>query len=1370
MNLNRGILILSILILLLVSGASGVTIVINDGTASLSIAATPDGRAAVSVVAAVNPGTYSSTMSASDAGDVSAGQESLITDAGSALSLSAAFSPGGASAITGARVNQGDITTTQTAQSSSGPGVSVEQSSTVAGQSGRAGSVATDSEGNRAYQVADFWGGILDVNQSAVTSNSAAATQDGSFCGLHAVTRGSALAVDGQRSNTRSGVFLGATTFSNAATASGDSTTASQDVTIAGLVGSAQAGASDDRGNFAMQSASFVGGVLNTNQTADTFSSANAAQTGDFVGLGATVNGFARSTEGDISLTHSGVVTGGMTFDNAAKAQDINTTASQKVMIAGLLGKAGADAFDQNGNIATQDVVFGAGVLNADQTADTFESAHSVQSGTFAGAGALTAGFAIAQDGDVSHTTAGVIVGGMTFENAATATRRTASASQDVAMAGLTGSAQAGARDDRGNFAMQSAEFAGGILSTEQTADTFSSANAGQTGEFVGVQADTTGFARSRDGDVSFTGSEVTVGGMTFENAATATRRTASASQDVTMAGVLGSAQAGARDDRGNFALQTVEFAGGILSTEQTADTFSSANAAQDGFFAGLHADTTGFARSRDGDVSFTRSEVTVGGMTFENAATATRRTASASQDVAMAAALGYARAGSDDGTNTTEVGAEVILGTLDVDQRANTTASAHAGQSGTVITLGDGRTWSEATSGDERSWTSAQVTTGLILLDSNNAAAGASTSAEQSVFVFGTNGRAASGSRDSINSTEVGAEITGGSLDLDAIIGLIWDPSNIREFLDSLLDGESEMGSGIIAMDQETDTSGSAHASQSGRVMAFADGRTWGNATSGDNHSWTDASVSSGFLTVDENRVTAGTSTSGVQDVRILGGSGDAWIGSTDGTNYTEVGAGFTSGSMAESWLLVPLGFYSQETHTGSSASATQSGLISAISGTGNTWGNAVSGDTHSWTNASVVSGTLNVDENTMTAGTSTSGVQDVRILGNSGDAWAGSSDGTNYAEVGAGFTNGRLTMTQLTNTTASAYATQSGLISAISGTGNTWGNAVSGDTHSWTNASVSRGLLTVGENTVTAGGSTSGVQDVYISALGGSGDAWVGSTDGTNNASVRAGFTSGSMAESYILGVPQGYFSQGTNTGSSAYATQSGALSVSHGGGTGHTWGEATSGANRSWASANVTSGMLTIGENTMTAGTTTSGVQNLRITGPLNTAARGEAWVGSTDGTNYAEVGAGFTSGSMAESYSGLGVPQGYFSQTTNTEASAIANQTGRIRSFDTTLGGAWTWNEAGNESGRQVYVETKARSQGVGTTITVTNAGAYSSDAIAQALESKSRTGGASITYTFANNLIPPAKVGTPNSGGTTTATAWATDTDKFATWG
>jgi hypothetical protein len=234
---------------------------------------------------------------------------------------------------------------------------------------------------------------------------------------------------------------------------------------------------------------------------------------------------------------------------------------------------------------------------------------------------------------------------------------------------------------------------------------------------------------------------------------------------------------------------------------------------------------------------------------------------------------------------------------------------------------------------------------------------------------------------------------------------------------------------------------------------MAFANGRTWGNATFGDNHSWTNASVSSGLLTVDKNTVTAGASTSGVQDVRISGGSGDAWVGSTDGTNYTEVGAEFTSGSLSESWVLVPLGFYRQETHTGSSAYATQSGFISATSGTGNTWGNAISGDNHSWTNASVVSGTLNVDENSMTAGTSTSGVQDVGIsaLGGSGNAWVGSTDGTNYAKAGSGFNSGQLSMNQQTNATSGAYASQTGTIESYSTVlGGAWTWTEAGDTSS--------------------------------------------------------------------------------------------------------------------------------------------------------------------------------------------------------------------------------------------------------------------------------------------------------------------------------
>jgi len=1493
MNLYKGILILSVLILLLVSGASGVTIVINDGTASLSIAATPDGRAAVSVVAAVNPGTYSATMSGGDTNGVSAGQESSITGAGSALSISAAFSPDGASALTGARVTQGDINTTQTARSGNGAEVSVEQSSTVAGQSGRAGSVATDSEGNRAYQIADFWDGILDVNQSAGTSNSAAATQDGLFCGFHAVTRGSALAGDGQRSYTRSGVFLGATTFYNAATASGDTTTASQDVTIAGFAGSSEVGARDNQGNFALQSASFIGGVLNTNQTADTFSSANATQTGDFVGPGATVNGFAQSSDGDISLTHAGVLVGKMTFDNAAVAEDTTTLASQRVDIAGLFGgQAGADSFE-HGNIATQDFVFTTGWLNVTQTADTFHSARATQTGDFAGHGGIAAGFAISPDGDVSTTDAELLLGEMTFANEAVAQDTTTVASQDLTMAGVLGHAGARSIDQEGNFTNQFAFMAAGSLTDNMSADTFTSANAYQQGTMSTALGFTGGDARSGDerswtnagvvlgtmdfgnfatanGDTyagqgvlfsgidgipvagagstsagsddgtgnitevgagfvlgtmdlsmqyadteesafasqfgtmgagygftsadaefenerSWSDAEVLVGTMAFDNIALANGSTyadnwmmqfsgidgisvagagraragsddgtnttmtgtefllgtlditqvsqtdgpgaplysnqtgeipfaayghawgeafdtgsgatswtdgsflvgamditgdagagasTSSSQVLNMTALAGSTGAGSDDNAGNATEMYTEFIVGMLDVRQGAATGSSASADQSGTLIAGFGNTGGEAISGY-ERSWTESNIMVGVNNFTNTAN-TGASTYANQTVTMVGLSSRAVSGSDDGTNTTEVGAEVIIGTLDVDQRANTTASAHAGQSGTVITLGDGRTWNEATSGDDRSWTSAQVTTGLIVLDSNNAAAGASTSAEQGVFVFGINGRIASGSMDSINSTEVGAEITGGSLDRDAIIGLIRDPSNIREFLDSLLDGESEMGSGIIAMDQETDTSGSAHASQSGRVMAFANGRTWGNATSGDNHSWTNASVVSGTLTVDENRVTAGTSTSGVQNLKITG----------------------------------PL------------------------------------------------------------------------ITAARGEAWVGSTDGTNYTEAGAGFTNGRLTMNQLTDTTASAYATQSGLISAISGTGNTWGNAISGDTHSWTNASVSRGLLTVGENTMTAGGSTSGVQDVYISALGGSGDAWVGSTDGTNYAEVGAGFTSGSMAESYsLLGVPQGYFSQGTNTGSSAYATQSGVVrSVS--GGNARIWGLAFSGdGDRSFTEATVGSGDIKVTSNSLYAGNDrTSGVQILN----LSSLGGGSALTGSVNNIdgNYASVSAGYlNSGSRTST---LDVMQNTETDPSGYIGCATAYQPyAKIVSYNTNLGGAWTHTEAGNSSGREVYVDTVAKSGtgGIlnnprGVTITsnsyavggLTNSTVYEYKTMAKT-DSLSAGNPSSNSTAFASNGI-----GTPAfdkrpfddvASGTTTANAWANLIDKYA---
>jgi len=89
LNPHRGILVLAVCVLLLVPGAAAVTIVLNDGPASLSLAATPDGSVAVAVIAASQPSGYSATLSARDTGGVAAGQESTVTGAREILAVTA---------------------------------------------------------------------------------------------------------------------------------------------------------------------------------------------------------------------------------------------------------------------------------------------------------------------------------------------------------------------------------------------------------------------------------------------------------------------------------------------------------------------------------------------------------------------------------------------------------------------------------------------------------------------------------------------------------------------------------------------------------------------------------------------------------------------------------------------------------------------------------------------------------------------------------------------------------------------------------------------------------------------------------------------------------------------------------------------------------------------------------------------------------------------------------------------------------------------------------------------------------------------------------------------------------------------------------
>jgi len=294
LNPHRGILVLAVCVLLLVPGAAAVTIVLNDGPASLSLAATPDGSVAVAVIAASQPSGYSATLSARDTGGVAAGQESTVTGAREILAVTAAFNPQGESAVTQARVGHGNLTTTQLA--ATGPGVWASQSTRATGAYLATTSTATDTRGHTASQGLVVRGdsffddslgdGTLEVDQYAGTGQSAVAMQQGTGEGLAVETRGLAMhpsadpGAPGTTSSTHGLVQIGSMTFENHALAAASIPGVSQSVTITGVNGSAEA-AGRDGAHYAMVLSNFTQeGSLTMDQVADTRASAYAYQNG----------------------------------------------------------------------------------------------------------------------------------------------------------------------------------------------------------------------------------------------------------------------------------------------------------------------------------------------------------------------------------------------------------------------------------------------------------------------------------------------------------------------------------------------------------------------------------------------------------------------------------------------------------------------------------------------------------------------------------------------------------------------------------------------------------------------------------------------------------------------------------------------------------------------------------------------------------------------------------------------------------------------------------------------------------------------------------------------------------------------------------
>ena len=137
------VLVSSVILSLLVGGASAITFVINDGYASLSLAATPDGEVAVSLVAAKEPASYSATMTADDQSGAAATQESSVRDADFIFSGSWAISPDGESSYTVSETREGSAETSQETRASQGT-ASASQNMSIAGYQGDAWAGSTD--------------------------------------------------------------------------------------------------------------------------------------------------------------------------------------------------------------------------------------------------------------------------------------------------------------------------------------------------------------------------------------------------------------------------------------------------------------------------------------------------------------------------------------------------------------------------------------------------------------------------------------------------------------------------------------------------------------------------------------------------------------------------------------------------------------------------------------------------------------------------------------------------------------------------------------------------------------------------------------------------------------------------------------------------------------------------------------------------------------------------------------------------------------------------------------------------------------------------------------------------------------------------
>jgi hypothetical protein len=193
-----------------------------------------------------------------------------------------------------------------------------------------------------------------------------------------------------------------------------------------------------------------------------------------------------------------------------------------------------------------------------------------------------------------------------------------------------------------------------------------------------------------------------------------------------------------------------------------------------------------------------------------------------------------------------------------------------------------------------------------------------------------------------------------------------------------------------------------------------------------------------------------------------------------------------------------------------------------------------------------------------------------------------------------------------------------------------------------------------------------------VVLTALLGSGSARAGSRDSAGNtASQNADFVGSGLLGTLAT-------DQTADTLASANAAQDGTLGAL----SGNTSGEATQNNEKSWTSSNVTTGTMTFTANSK-AGASTSADQTIF----QSTGNKGSTEAGSTDGTHSTKVGSGF------KNTGGVTL----LTQSADTTViSATALQTGLVSSYGTTKGDAWTRSEAGDTTGRSVYVEEQAKS--------------------------------------------------------------------------